>query len=682
MGDDVRGRMTALARTAGFAALFVVATAAGRLTVLDATNLSLVWPAAGVAVLWFAAQRRSPTLWVDVAAFAAITVVVNLATGASPGQAGVFVIANLLQAGLFVILVARVRPVVFERGLRSLPDLWTVLAATVVATTAGALVGPLGVWLVTGHYSLITTAVWLSRNIAGIVLVGTLGLTLLRSGPVRNVGECVAVTACSGVVYVVAFTADEGLPVASLLISLTVWAGARLSARFVTLHTAGLAMIAVLFTLHGQGPFSYVDSNAGRALIVQLFVTTVAMIGLALALGREERQALLDELGEEKENAAQRATLNRAIIDSMTEGLTVVDSTGRITLGNPSAVRLLGGKIGLDGIAAGSAYYGMFHLDGTPMSDAEMPHARLAAGETVQEMDVLIRNEGVPEGRILQLRATALPEPGGGQSTVLVYHDVTAERRHRDELVAFAGVVAHDLLNPLTAVDGWSDIARESLYHANVSEASIALTRVGRAAGRMRTLINDLLSYTTARDAPLKPVPVDLTALVADIAAGRADAAVAAGAPVPKFAGRTLEPVLADAVLVRQLMENLIGNAIKYTAPGVVPEIVVTTHRRGGRISVAVVDNGIGIPPGQHDRIFATFHRAHTGTNYTGTGLGLAICRRIVERHGSTIVATDNPTGGSRFAFTLPAVRPEDTYTPPLPRTEQPPNSLSRRQSL
>ncbi|WP_327011538.1 sensor histidine kinase [Dactylosporangium sp. NBC_01737] len=76
--------------------------------------------------------------------------------------------------------------------------------------------------------------------------------------------------------------------------------------------------------------------------------------------------------------------------------------------------------------------------------------------------------------------------------------------------------------------------------------------------------------------------------------------------------------------------------------------------RRGPR-PVEITDNGIGIPAGQHEAIFNNFHRAHRSGGYAGTGLGLAICKRIVERHGGSIVATDNPGGGSRFAFTLPA---------------------------
>jgi len=104
------------------------------------------------------------------------------------------------------------------------------------------------------------------------------------------------------------------------------------------------------------------------------------------------------------------------------------------------------------------------------------------------------------------------------------------------------------------------------------------------------------------------------------------------------------------------LLIYLIGNAIKYTAPDATPVLTITSRHLDGAVEVTVADNGIGIPAGQHKAIFDNFHRAHRdAAAYGGSGLGLAICQRIVARHGGTISAADNPGGGSRFIFTLPA---------------------------
>jgi signal transduction histidine kinase len=108
-----------------------------------------------------------------------------------------------------------------------------------------------------------------------------------------------------------------------------------------------------------------------------------------------------------------------------------------------------------------------------------------------------------------------------------------------------------------------------------------------------------------------------------------------------------------DAAMLRQLVDNLLGNAVKYVAPGVRPHIIVSGQQTGSFLLVTVDDNGIGVPPEQRRSIFENFQRAATG--YSGIGIGLAICQRIVARHGGTITVEDNPHGkGSRFAVTLP----------------------------
>ncbi|MFI5842568.1 ATP-binding protein [Catenuloplanes sp. NPDC051500] len=675
-----------LVRTVLFAALYLVATIAGRLTIMDGTSLSLVWPAAGVAVVWFGAQRTSPSRWVDVVALSAITVVINMATGASIGLSLAFVLANLVQAGMFLYLMTRWRPHLWGAGgtepLRGPRDLWALLCAAFMATAAGAAIGPTAVWLSIGHYSPPATAVWLVRNTASMLLIGAVGLcvghavsrfrtehgtlhgwwrhagrSLARTPRIRLI-EYAGLAVCSTAAYLAGFGLSHGLPISFTLIGLTVWASVRLATPFVVLHDLAVGVIVVLYTLHGDGPFASVGSDALRAFVAQLFVAMVAVVGLALALSRDERTALVTKLAASTDEARERAELMHAIIDSMADGLSVVDSRGQVLLRNPAAVRLLGGVVSPNGAVADSRHYGLHHLDGTLLAPQDMPYRRAMAG-TLTGMDVLVRNAGVPEGRIVHLKGALLPDHHGSPTAVLLYTDVTAERRHRDELTSFAGVVAHDLLNPLTAVEGWTEATGESLAeipsHPAVDQARASLQRVERAAVRMSGLINGLLDHAVARDSAIVPARVSLAEVVAEIAAARADASVAAGGPVPEVVIGDLPAAHADPVLVRQLIDNLIGNAIKYTAPGVVPRLTVAASADAGTVRTCISDNGIGIPPGQHEAIFGNFHRAHRAAPYSGTGLGLAICKRIVERHGGTITAVDNPAGGSCFSFTLPA---------------------------
>jgi signal transduction histidine kinase len=130
-----------------------------------------------------------------------------------------------------------------------------------------------------------------------------------------------------------------------------------------------------------------------------------------------------------------------------------------------------------------------------------------------------------------------------------------------------------------------------------------------------------------------------------------------------------LPTVHSDRVLLRQVIDNLLGNALKYTPPGQPVRVTVTAQPdRDGRIAVEVADRGIGIPEGEHAAIFERFHRAYPDNRYPGTGLGLAICQHVVERHGGVITATDNPDGGAVFRFTLPLTQ---TASPPQKSAEQ-----------
>lgn len=116
-----------------------------------------------------------------------------------------------------------------------------------------------------------------------------------------------------------------------------------------------------------------------------------------------------------------------------------------------------------------------------------------------------------------------------------------------------------------------------------------------------------------------------------------------------------------DSRQITQVFQNLIGNALKYQSPGVVPEIDISAVHRDDQWVFSVADNGNGIDPKQYDRIFVIFQRLHTEGAYEGTGIGLAICKRIVERHGGDISVESQPGGGSRFQFTLPVdgLKPE-----------------------
>jgi signal transduction histidine kinase len=232
-------------------------------------------------------------------------------------------------------------------------------------------------------------------------------------------------------------------------------------------------------------------------------------------------------------------------------------------------------------------------------------------------------------------------------------------RRRETELVGFAGVVAHDLRSPLARIIGYADFLRDEAAPLLAPVHQDFLERLYVGAERMRSLIDDLLDYATADNRELHRTDVDLHALVEDIVRERVPG------PQPTVIIGGLPVVPGDPTLLRQVLDNLIGNALKYTPPGAEPyvEVVGRPAIRGGwRIEVA--DHGIGIPEDQRATVFTAFTRAGGSEGYPGTGLGLAIVHRIVERHGGRTGVDPNPGGGSRFWFTLPPCHPADLDRP------------------
>ncbi|GIE91920.1 sensor histidine kinase [Actinoplanes regularis] len=216
------------------------------------------------------------------------------------------------------------------------------------------------------------------------------------------------------------------------------------------------------------------------------------------------------------------------------------------------------------------------------------------------------------------------------------------------ELRALMSMASHDLKNPLAAVTAHVEMLRAD-YGSLGADFQRDLTAIERGLGRMSRLTQELLDYARA-DQPLNLGPASLDDMVQDIIS---DHVTIVGTARVVVAG-TLPTVVVDAPLLRHVLDNLIGNAIKYTPAGSVPEVEVRADvLPDGAIRVEVADRGIGVPAADQLKIFDAFHRCANSSGYPGTGLGLNICQRIIERHGGRIGVEDNPGGGSRFWFTL-----------------------------
>jgi light-regulated signal transduction histidine kinase (bacteriophytochrome) len=237
------------------------------------------------------------------------------------------------------------------------------------------------------------------------------------------------------------------------------------------------------------------------------------------------------------------------------------------------------------------------------------------------------------------------------------------------ELQDFAHVASHDLQEPLRKVSSFSERLRTGYVDALGEQGLDYLRRMEGATVRMQGLIEDLLalSQVTTQGRPF--MPVDLGEVVRGVISDLEATLEESGGHVEVGDLPTID---ADRPQMRQLFQNLIGNAVKFRSPGEAPMVRVRARvlpeggdgaraggAPGGRLCrITVEDNGIGFDEQYLERIFAPFERLHGRGSYEGTGMGLAICRKVVERHGGEISAKGSPGEGATFIVTLPVGRP------------------------
>ena len=388
-------------------------------------------------------------------------------------------------------------------------------------------------------------------------------------------------------------------------------------------------------------------------------VLLLAVVALAYAawwfreqLVREQmRQA--DEFAEltarrEAELAAQ-AQRTAALFDRMVEGVIVAGADGRITLANR---------------AAGALFDFAPPATGRTLLEATRHHevaALLARLE--REPEVLnheLRIDSVTESRHLQVNALALRNASGArEGAILVLHDLTRLRRLEAVRQEFVANVSHELRTPLSLIKS----AAETLLDGGKADPEVTtrfLSIIDKHASRLTLLIDDLLLLARLDSGRIE---LQLQPVALHGAAQEAidDAALIARARRVTLENRVPEAVTAEAdpARLRQVLANLIDNAIKYGAEG--GRVVVGGRGlEGALVEITVRDDGPGIPAEAKARIFERFYRADKARSREqgGTGLGLAIVKNVVQAHGGDVRVESAPGKGSEFFITLPAARP------------------------
>ena len=214
------------------------------------------------------------------------------------------------------------------------------------------------------------------------------------------------------------------------------------------------------------------------------------------------------------------------------------------------------------------------------------------------------------------------------------------------ELEAFSYSASHDLRTPLRAISGFSQVLIEDERERLSADGRGLLERIVRNANRMAELIDDILKYSRASRRALDRQPVDLDALAHAVAEELANGRVL-------LQIGSLPTVSGDATMLRQVLENLIGNAVKFSAQREQARVEVGCREAQGGTVFYVKDNGAGFDMRYADKLFGMFQRLHAESEFPGTGVGLAIVKRLIERHGGRIWAEAGLDKGATFNFTL-----------------------------
>jgi len=330
---------------------------------------------------------------------------------------------------------------------------------------------------------------------------------------------------------------------------------------------------------------------------------------------------------------------------------------GKATFVNPTVAKLTGWPVD--------------ELVGKKEHEIFMTNGDSTEGLSVDER-VLHRKDGTRFP--VEFVKTPINENGRVVGSVVVFKDITERKQVQDslarkaaelarsnaELEQFAFVASHDLQEPLRKIQAFGDRLKVKCEPIKIPEIQDYLDRMQSAAARMRTLINDLLAFSRVIRSSEPFVPVDLGVVTKEVLGDLEVRIEKSGAKVEFENLPTLD---ADPMQMRQLMLNLLSNALKFQPAGATPHIKITSSTftplsQETQCEIRVQDNGIGFDEKYMDKVFAVFQRLHGRTEYEGTGVGLAVCRRIVDRHHGNITAKSQPGKGATFIITLPLKQP------------------------
>lgn len=671
-----RGTITYVAKAGLLAVLYVALARFGLQIHAVSAFATLVWPPTGIALA--AILVLGYRFWPAIAVGA---LVANLWTGAPLPVALGIASGNTLEALLGAYALRRIPG--FRSSLDRLQDVIGLVVlvgafSSMVSATIGVSSLLLG-GIITPERFAVTWRTWWVGDAIGALIIAPLVLTWRQAGKTPASRRRLVEAGLLGLLLVFASLfifelSKDGL--VALLSPLLIWGALRFEQRGAARATFLVSVIAIWATVRGHGPFMRQPVEEGL-FVLQAFMALTAATFLVLGAVASERRRAEEERRRVEEVIREREGRYRSLTEAVDQLMWINDAGGRAIYVNPKWEEMVG--VGPD--SQGIRWAELLQPDDR---DAlfEIRRRSIPAGEPYRMEFRLRMRDG--QYRWMISRVVPVKDAGGRVmswfGSAADIHDLKAAeaelRRAKEEAEAasrakdqFLAALSHELRTPLTPVLAFSSVLEMNVALPDEIRRQIEIVR--RNAELEARLIDDLLDLTRISSGKLKiePEPLELAEALEHVVEICREEASAKGLVLERDGARDETVVLADPARLRQILWNLLKNAIKFTPSG--GRILMRTLAPAPeRIVVEVSDTGAGIEPAEIERIFQPFEQV--GKRAGGLGLGLAISRGLVEAHGGTLTATsDGPGRGATFRVELAVLSGVEDVprTAPAPRS-------------